>query len=467
MFADAMMSAGDWLPQEVNSWVWNTKAPLSLTKDGWVAKLSPNQAAAKNVFRDMENGYPAGEYLVTYKGKGQLEFRGDGSVTSAGAGWIRLNVKPTMVGVILRLIKTDPADPLRDIRMWLPGYHDGKRLFFQQYLDRIAPFRFIRFMWPQGIVDSSRVKWADRVTPGYATQGGRDGVALEHLIDLANETMADAWFCVPHKADDDYVRRMAALVKARLDPGLRVYLEYSNEVWNGVYSQAKYCRDMGGKLNIPGDGFTKQMRFYSQRSVEIFDIWREVFGSSNRLVCVMATQSVNPWTANTVLQWKNAGAKSDALAIAPYFGNSLGSPNTMNVVQDYSVSKVLSECKKHLAVVAGDIRKNAAVAKKYGVSLISYEGGQHLVGVGRALDNKKLTELFIRVNRAPEMGQLTRQLLDDWKSGGGQEFCVFSFAYRPGKYGSWGILEHLFQPIQSAHKYRACLEFADSNPRWW
>ena len=38
---------------------------------------------------------------------------------------------------------------------------------------------------------------------------------------------------VPHLADDEYVREAAELIQARLEPGLRVWVEHSNETWSG------------------------------------------------------------------------------------------------------------------------------------------------------------------------------------------------------------------------------------------
>ena len=46
------------------------------------------------------------------------------------------------------------------------------------------------------------------------------GVPWEHVIALANELGANIWVPVPARANDDYVRQLAALVKANLNPEL-------------------------------------------------------------------------------------------------------------------------------------------------------------------------------------------------------------------------------------------------------
>ena len=45
------------------------------------------------------------------------------------------------------------------------------------------------------------------------------------------------WVNVPLMADDDYILQFATLLKQQLDPSLAVYVEYSNEIWNGGFSQ--------------------------------------------------------------------------------------------------------------------------------------------------------------------------------------------------------------------------------------
>src|SRR5690606_30558082 len=105
--------------------------------------------------------------------------------------------------------------------------------------------------------------WSDRTRParwsynydgntnGYWWQGR--GGPFEHCVEYCNETGKDLWICVPHKADDDFITKLAQLVRygsdgnlpytsgdwndpskvhKGLNPELKVYVEYSNEVWN-------------------------------------------------------------------------------------------------------------------------------------------------------------------------------------------------------------------------------------------
>ncbi|MGB1276728.1 MAG: hypothetical protein ACPG77_13350, partial [Nannocystaceae bacterium] len=73
MFVDGFVQARAWIPQEVDSNVWDTGLPIALDSDGWVASLTQNQAAATLLYTT--GYYPAGEYTVRYAGSGTLEFR--------------------------------------------------------------------------------------------------------------------------------------------------------------------------------------------------------------------------------------------------------------------------------------------------------------------------------------------------------------------------------------------------------
>jgi hypothetical protein len=80
----------------------------------------------------------------------------------------------------------------------------------------------------QGTNEQTDVAWSDRKQIGHRTYV--DGVPIEHMILLANIVGADPWFCMPHTANDDYIRSFARLALDTLRDDLRVYIEHSNEV---------------------------------------------------------------------------------------------------------------------------------------------------------------------------------------------------------------------------------------------
>jgi hypothetical protein len=237
-----------------------------------------------------------------------------------------------------------------------------------------------------------------------------------------------------------------------------VYVEYSNEVWNNQFTQAKNAQQKGVSLQLSPNPFQAQLRYYSQRSVEVFKIWEQVFRQPSRLVRVMGSQAANPWVSNEVMSWKDARNNVDALAIAPYFG--IPRASTDATVTQMTVDQLLENLRQDLdGRNLQWIKSQANVAKNYNVKLIAYEGGQHLVGTNGGENNTALTELFIAANRSPGMYNLYQRHLNHWFAEGGNLYMIFSFVGLPSKWGSWGVLEYLDQPLSQAHKYRAIVDF--------
>jgi hypothetical protein len=304
---------------------------------------------------------------------------------------------------------------------------------------------------------SPLVSWADRPKPTDARYSTKKGVPVEIMVELANTQQVDPWFCMPHQADDDFVRQFARLVRETLDPRRTVYVEYSNEVWNWQFAQTRHAKEQGDALKL---GNPSHNRYYSQRSVEIFRIWEQEFGR-DRLVRVLASQAAVPWISEQIVTWKEAFNHADALAIAPYFGHSFGSPKNVDATLAMSPEQLLDALEKEVnGPNAEMIRKQAAIAKKHRLRLLAYEGGQHLVGTGGAENNQALTNLFIEANRHPRMYDLYRNHFRHWTEAGGGLFMIFSNVAAPSKWGSWGMLEYQNQPAADAPKYRAYLDAA-------
>ena len=376
-------------------------------------------------------------------------------------GRIVLNVSPSHRGILLRVVATEPLNPIRNIRLISPGFESTyeTQVFHPAFLKRWTGFKTIRFMDWMRTNNSVVETWADRPEPDQQTQGGARGVALEYMILLANRLKASPWFCMPHEATHDYVENFAKMVKKKLAPSLKVYLEYSNEVWNSRFQQTRYARRVGQGLDLSKDPFEAGLFFYARRAKEIFQIWEDVFGSPDRLVRVLATQCSNPWSSEKILGFEKAYKNADVLAIAPYFGGNLGKPETEKTVAKMSLREILDLCRIDMAIRHKETAQHTAVAEKHGLDLIAYEGGQHLVGTGGSENNRAFTELFITANRDPRMKKLYLEDLIGWKKAGGGLFAAFSSMGRYGKWGSWGLLENQDQDPAVAPKYQAILEF--------
>lgn len=448
-FIDAMKPSRPWIEHGLGPFAYDEQGN---------PKLKPGQSVETLLFREVDGHYPAGDYVAAWHGTGDVEITKFDveRVIEKKPGRIVFRVKPGDGGILVLVTASDPADPVRRLRVWLPGFENNPLPFHPLYLERLKRFETLRFMDWQQTNNSPLKSWSDRPRVTNVRYSSDRGVPIEVTIDLANARRANPWFCIPHRADDDFVRQFARLVRDRLDPDLKPHVEYSNEVWNFGFGQSGYAQEQGRHLRL---GSPDNLRFYSQRSVEIFRIWEQEFGGKDRLVRILAAQFVNPWTSEQVLTWKSAYKNADALAVAPYFGHGFGDPKSASRTAAMTVEQLLDAVENEIDGPHRErVRAQSALAHKYGLNLIAYEGGQHLAGFGGVENDEGLTRLFHEANRHPRMHDLYAKHLSNWFAEGGGLYGVFSFVAAPSKWGSWGVLEYQDQPEEEAPKWKAILE---------
>ncbi|MDD2769500.1 MAG: cellulose-binding protein, partial [Methylococcus sp.] len=163
-----------------------------------------------------------------------------------------------------------------------------------------------------------------------------------------------------------------------------------------------------------------------------------------------------------------------AIAIAPYFGYYLGLPeNELSVdawasQSDGGLTSLFGELLQggglSTSPVGGALEdarqqmlQNKAVASQYGVQLVAYEGGQHLVGVGAVTNNDAVSNLFQAANRDSRMGATYQQHLQEWIDAGGGLYNLWNSVGGYSKWGSWGLLEYRDQG--SSPKFDAVKNF--------
>ena len=473
---------------------------VSYDENGWPNNLNGVQAKTYLLTKLSgagDNTIPLGRYTVLYEGKGKISYKGLGKLVDSAPGRDVLIIDNLNGMLRLAITETDTTDYIRNIRVLMPGgicqsdpFHHAARaedcpagdyrsyeqhhqdiLFNPDYLRYMQSFKVLRYMnfmdTNHSVVStwSDMTRFSDASWNGYKSRTG--GAPIEVMVELANRLNADPWFCMPHKASDEYIRHFADVVRDHLKPELKAYVEYSNEVWNGMFAQSDYAREQGRLQKLDRDAFKAQMKYYSKRAVQIFRIWEKSFGDTKRLVRVMATHAARTSVSDTVLGFEDAYKKTDALAVAPYFG---GDPKPFRSAS--SVDEIFKELQSHkysksLPNIEKIIRKQAQLAKKYKVDLIAYEGGQHLVDWDTREDEDHPNPLFYQANRDPRMGRLYYQYLQSWKKAGGKLFVNFNSPLKWGRSGSWGVMENLNQTPADAPKYNAVLRFINENPRWW
>jgi hypothetical protein len=91
---------------------------------------------------------------------------------------------------------------------------------------------------------------------------------------------------------------------------------------------------------------------------------------------------------------------------------------------------------------------NKAIAERYGLDLVSYEGGQHILHGWQvqgltAADQEVLTRFLSDYMRSPEMADLYAQSWAEWAKLSDGPFMQFVEVDQPSKWGAWGLYTSL------------------------
>jgi len=377
----------------------------------------------------------------------------------------------------------DPANPIRNIHLWMPNYQgeslvaeegwqpgDAESPFHPLFLDRVNEFDTLRFMDWQMTNYSDIETWEDRRTLGAATQSDGDlleyfhtnGVALEYMIELSNEVDANPWFNMPHRANDDFVRNFAIQVRDTLDPELKVYVEWSNELWNSLFAVNGWLNQQTALPENSG------MDFFEVAAQEIrrdFDIWTEVFaGQEDRLVRVVAGQQANPWVLNELLS--NIDGRVDAVSVSAYagigfeasqgFDGETTPDEIIDYLEDVSIPWALDRLGEHRELAD-------AYEQMFGkdLPLVTYESGSHVIANPNAFPGSDAEAAAIEAMNSPRMYDIYQQLLQGARDVGVDLYNEFILtgASTPNVYGNYGLLSEMDEEEVSTPQYLSMLDF--------
>jgi hypothetical protein len=430
--------------------------------------------------------YRAGRYVVLYEGQGSLDYGFDAKLVSASPGRDIINVaSPSGAGIDLRITATDPnhnGNYIRNIRVVKAEEESllvSGNVFEPNFLSLMQNFHVLRAMQWLNIDEDGGLltNWTSRPHTTDAGWGSPNGVPVETVLQLCNSVGADCWLNVPHQANNDYITQMAVLAHANLGTSQKIYIEFSNEVWNGGYAQTKYASDQGRAMwpNAGVNSFTYNRNWYGMRTAQMCDIWKSVWGAdSSRLVCVLGAQAANPDVAVQSLNcalWTGSGNAPcanhnvNAIAIAPYFADS-NAKTTWATSADGGHGQLFLGLGDDLAQAANWAASYKTALAPYNLPFIAYEGGQGLASFEPSISN-----LYIAANRDPRMEAAYTRALKDWKAQGGELYVIFADIYAPNKYGQWGALESFLDTVtplsRAPPKWQAIQNFISGNPCWW
>ena len=510
-FTDAFKASRPWISQAFNTNTWGTSwdpadsPPLDLDADGnvrslktWtVDRVTMQQFAGTLMFRGLGGGYAGGTYRAEWDGKGRVTFDFDAKVTASGVtasgrNYADLLVTPSDNGIFMRIEATTEGDPVRNFNVWMPDWNGqkfaGQRWqpgaafspFHPLFLERLAPFKTLRFMGMQETNTSDIVTWADRRDASDIRQGSgpegtpsepiANGMSVEYMVQLANDLDADPWFNMPYQADNTFVQNFATYVRDHLEPGRTVYVEWANEVWNsgwGFEASAWIERQLTLPENEKLDADLARWIIAGREAKRDMDIWSGVFATQTasqnlQLVRVAAGQAANAWIVEQIAA--NMGGSFDAIALAPYITYTDDQRSSYTAAT--TVDQILADARTNVATSVQWTRDHAALAARLStqvgrpIRLVAYEGGPHLDG-----RRAPYQDAFYAATNDPRMGDIYREYLTGLDAAGLELYVDFQFT-GPAGAASWGDfakLHRMDEPLATAWNYAAVKAAADGS----
>jgi len=449
------------------NWNCNVANEMSFDTDGYPTYLPQTTSVGPTMVRyvisaDGGNLQQGQQYVLLYDGTGTIQMQGGVTVNSSTPGRIAFTILNNG-NQWIHITASTLGNHLRNIRLLRLSdeFADlSANPFYEGFLDKIAPFKQLRFMDWAHTNNNISVEWSDRIPLTHFSYSGTEGVPYEIMIELANLTRKDVWICVPHLADDDYLNQMAMLFRDNLDPNLTIYLEYSNEVWNWIFDQAHYNdQNRPSNLSYP--------RASAEKSKRVFRIWHDVFGTQNsRVKRVLGLQGgYNSLNEQIVAQLRNEDW--DYGSPTHYFG--LDHSETANPVlhAGSTVADIMLNAQNTWNVFKNLVKQDYNNVHVFGKEVITYEGGQHFVGNVFGIPYSYQQAMW-DAQYSPQMYQMYDQMLDTIRNWGCKMATNFSLAGpQESIYGSWGVLNDIdIAPpfLTTAPKYQALLDNIPISP---
>jgi hypothetical protein len=392
-------------------------------------------------------------------------------------------------------------------------------LFTDVFLDRLKYFTAVRMMDYLEINSSTEQVWTDRAIPAYASQQEVPpnasqsvhpqivtGASYEYAIQLANQTGKDLWLNIPHLAfggsyqfsSTDWATNLALLlqygsdvngnpytglagssganpqpatgpVNPGLNPGLHVYLEYSNEFWSGVGNQSAWIEQQAEAAIAAGDPdldwdldqneYDLMWRINAKGVMLIANAFANVygaqaFGTVYRPTFAGQIANAGTFAGLAYLDSQHGGANQYVWAIA---GAPYADFNGDKLKNTLSATQVLSEMNAYettnVTPWIGSLAALASAEQLQG-GMVAYEGGQ---------STAYATAGAVAAQTAPGMRDVNTALFDSWFANGGGTL----FYYKLCSADTWGLSKSISYDIDADPGYSADPSAsAEKDPKW-
>ena len=436
---------------------------------------------------------PAGTYKLRWDGSGNVRVRLDGNAPVAStSGAIDVVVATAGTHTIqVMILSSSAANRVRNMRLYMPGQDTDPSFWhpaYKQALKGRSVFRAMTLEQTNGTSspftatpsDTAAYQWARRVQPGYYTQVAEEsgGIALEHVIELANEIGIDPYTNYSHLNGDptlsDWIPNEMALEQATLNKNRVSRKELSNEIWNtSAGNQHSYYRQLGADLGLnlvgynpgpmtdPGAAFATAIKCYARNVALMSAAIRDAIGNratarprvkivlgsmaaagygatyptftgdvTRRLLESLENPAINPRYGATY--GTLARHFVDEVAIAPYYGRSVlaqlntNSATDINTLMPMLISDAYNDTFQYT-------RNNVYWANLYGLPVVCYEAGANFFGQPTAVNAR-----FPDMRHDSRMETAQAEMFRGYWAGGGAPPIVTLGFWDAGGQNGWG-----------------------------
>lgn len=392
-----------------------------------------------------------GDGVVAEMGGGDVAFSAKTVVNANTYSWVE-NFNRTVTGnsadvqhIPRGYVVLNPtsANYPKNIRIYTQG-EDRTAIWPASYLAMHAkPNGFNgarRFMDARNINGTADIEltWAMRSVQG-SPRGGPDGIPIEDAIVLCNTLGVDMWLPYAPVATDDYLTQLAIAIDTGanlsqgkpwsngLAPGLKWYVERSNEVWNPQFpiwrlNGDRYSARTGeprlGASEGGNDQGLKEHAYQYDRQMAI--IMAAIPNWQNRIVRVFAGQlGDTPLGYNYAMRPEYGGGRYiDAYALAPYI--QVKAPDISALPDRSPASLEALYVPQATAVIEGmSVARNKVKAN--GHRFICYEGALDMAAAGNALSTFEI----MAFRQSPSYYRMLYAHYNYWKANFGDLYMQF------------------------------------------
>lgn len=368
---------------------------------------------------------------------------------------------------------------------------DGGQIMDTDWLAFHDDFAILRMMDAQDINNSTAVDYVDLGTPTHARWGGSSkankrkiGWPPAALAGVANGTGKPIHICVHHQLTDAAVTSLATALRDGITwtaNEVRLYVEYSNEVWNDNFDQTAFCNTEGARTSgndvfgyaagwTTGTSNDKGRQWSGYRAAQVMEIFRTVFGtnSGSKWSGVLGTQAAATAVTTTMKTGIDRHLSADSpsnsslvklfshLAIAPYIGpvptsDSSGVGLTLNgwlTINQATFNQNLYDVLKlgagssstygSIDLYRGFWQAQKTVADGYGLAMMEYEGGYGAVVATGIQNTSPLVDAFYQFGRTQLCATLVYSMLQQFVIDTGGIASQYFPVSPNSKFGSFG-----------------------------